>query len=155
MHNSAVNRHIKGNKHLDHVDHALGRPTFPLAETYRNHFATSDEQSAREMLATGWWCDMGEYPGGGRCLSVNDAGRAALADHLKQNTETLGRLFNVSWRDYDGGEYGGVVYAKTRAAAKYSYWIRSLDDHLSFGEFAKLATARLASVPGVSETKGE
>ncbi|MCL8000024.1 hypothetical protein M8994_17445 [Brucella sp. 21LCYQ03] len=40
--NPTVNRYLKV-KALDLIDHGLGRPTFPLQETYRNYFAIVDD----------------------------------------------------------------------------------------------------------------
>ena len=57
-----VNRYLK-DKAMDRIDHALGRPLNPLAETFRNHFAVEAEDTfAAEMRTSPHW-DGGDATG--------------------------------------------------------------------------------------------
>lgn len=80
--NPRVNRYLT-HPGLDDVDHALGRPKYPLRETYRNYYAIDpDTNQAEEMLATGWWDKGQKIPGELQMFHVNAAGKRALALYL-------------------------------------------------------------------------
>jgi pantothenate synthetase len=77
----SVNRYLD-DETFDDMDHALGRPVDPLADTYRNRYiAAIDSKQAQHMAASAHWLDHG-IQHGYHCFSVSDAGRAALRDHL-------------------------------------------------------------------------
>lgn len=79
--NPSVNRYLE-DKAMDHIDHALGRPFDPMAETYRSHFVC-DGALADEMAASPYWSEAKTLMGGQRAFLVTNAGREALAAHLK------------------------------------------------------------------------
>ncbi len=132
-----VNRSIKGNPALDAVDHALGRP-YRTDKTNRDHFATSDPDEIKEMIATGWWIDCGEKFET-RYLRVSDAGRKALAFELAK--PEYGRLFSITSKRYDGETF---VMAKSHSAAKYEAYVNA-DLDWSFMEYCKEISVRLAA----------
>lgn len=133
--NPKVNRYLT-DKAMDRIDHALGRPTFPLQETYRNHFATDvDSNRAKEFSRSLHWRKCGQN-GDMAFFAVTDLGRHALADHLKQLPDN--RIFVVSY-----WEWTKIVTAKSRAAARYDVF-REVSDcgDISFSEFLKVSSVR-------------
>ncbi|MBJ6722398.1 hypothetical protein I2750_19550 [Bacillus sp. PR5] len=133
--NPKVNRYLK-DKVIDLIDHALGRPTFPLAETYRNHFATdADSNLAKEFSKSLHWRKTGQN-GDMAFFAVTELGRHALADHLKQLPDN--KIFVVSY-----WEWTKIVTAKSRAAARYDVFLEVSDcGDISFGEFLKVSSVR-------------
>ncbi|WP_374413319.1 hypothetical protein [Novosphingobium colocasiae] len=127
-----VNRYLK-DKAMDHIDHALGRPVDPLAETYRNYFyVIGDTDLRRSMASCPHWesagkTDSGEY------FSVTDEGKSALAAHLKAIGDKH-RHWIVSYAGYEM-----EVVATTAAKARYSKWldISDTDDSLTFARFQR------------------
>ncbi|MFS2326343.1 hypothetical protein U2P60_13170 [Brucella sp. H1_1004] len=92
--NPKVNRYLK-DKALDLIDHALGRPTFPLKETHRNYFAIDAESNrAKEFSKSLHWSKSGQ-PGDMAFFALTELGRHALADHLKQLPNN--KIFVVSY----------------------------------------------------------
>lgn len=132
-----VNRCLK-DKAFDHIDHALGRPTWPLRESYRNGFMTEfDSEYGRAFRASPHWEAGPVIPGGLTCFQVTAAGRAALEAHLK----ALGvhKRFTVTF-----AEQSTVVSAETPAKARYSRWLDLCDllPDLTFGAFQRRSTVR-------------
>ncbi|WP_246668852.1 hypothetical protein [Agrobacterium rosae] len=127
---------------MDHIDHALGRPVDPMAESHRNHFATdADSEQAEAFAASPYWDTHGRTtPGQMAFFFVNRAGRQALKDHLKQIGDKH-RLFDVTYK----GMTQSVV-AETAAKAKYSLWVNISDCFcdLKFGQFARTVSVRLS-----------
>lgn len=139
MGDSSVNRYLE-DKAMDHIDHALGRPVDPLAETYRNYFyVVGDTDLRRHMAASPHWQSAGEVTGG-EYFIVTDAGRQALAEHLKAIGDKS-RRFIVSWGGYDM-----PTIAETASKAKYRKWldVSDTDDSLTFARFQRAAKVRLA-----------
>lgn len=136
---SQVNRYLE-DKAMDHIDHALGRPVDPTAETYRNYFyVIGDTDLRREMTASPHW--QGDGKGGdGEYFSVTDEGRATLAAHLKHIGDKH-RLWIVFYAGYEM-----ETVATTRGKARYSKWldIRDTDDSLTFGRFQRNSKVRAA-----------
>ncbi|WP_426235784.1 hypothetical protein [Pararhizobium sp. DWP1-1-3] len=135
--NPSVNRSLK-DKSMDHIDHALGRPIFPLQESYRNYFATdANGAQARSFSASLNWKKTGQRDDMA-FFSVTDLGRHTLVDHLK-TLEKPWKAFVVS---FDG--YTKIVPAQSRSAAKYSWWLEISDcwNDLRFIDFAKHARVR-------------
>ena len=133
--NPCINRWLC-DKAMDRIDHALGRPLYPLRETYRNRYATSgpDVEMFEGSLH---WEKIGRT---GRMVfyGVTAAGRQALADHLATLDEQW-RCFEIT---FDG--LTSFIPAKTAGKAKYSLWL-SISDcfaDLTFGEFCRAATCR-------------
>lgn len=134
-----VNRYLE-DKVMDHIDHALGRPVDPMSETYRNYFCVvGDTELRRHMAHSHHWRCTG-HTDDGAYFSVTDAGRQALADHLKAIGDK-NRRFIVSWGGYDM-----PTIAISAAKAKYSKWldISDIDDSLTFAKFQRTAKVRLA-----------
>lgn len=134
-----VNRYLK-DKSMDHIDHALGRPVDPRAETYRNYFYVIGETDLRrDMSASPHWQSNGTTADG-EYFSVTDEGRAALADHLKAIGDK-NRRWIVSYAGYQM-----EVVATTAAKARYSKWldISDTDDSLTFGRFQRSSKVRAA-----------
>ena len=133
--NPTVNRYLK-DKSLDLIDHALGRPTFPLNETYRNYFAIdADSDLAKKFSKSPNWQKSGQRDDMA-FFAVTDLGRHALADHLKQLPDN--KIFVVSY-----WEWTKIVTAKSRAAARYEVF-HSVSDcsDISFREFLKVSSVR-------------
>ena len=140
-----VNRTLE-DKHFDAIDHALGRPLDPLADTYRDHYclyADSPERSAFERSAH--WTS-GRNFCGEVLFKVTQAGRDALAAHLKSIADPW-RLYAVT---YDG--FTAHVSGKTHSDAKYSHYLDVADalSDLSFGEYLKGARCRLVPSTGAA-----
>jgi hypothetical protein len=134
-----VNRYLE-DKAMDHIDHALGRPVDPRAETHRNYFYVIGETDLRrEMASSPHWQSDGKTREG-EYFSVTAEGRAALAAHLKAVGDKH-RRWVVSYAGYQM-----EVVAISRAKARYSKWldISDVDDSLSFGEFQRNSKVRLA-----------
>lgn len=136
--NPSVNRHLV-DKPMDHIDHALGRPVDPMGATYRNRFVT-DGADADELSSSPHWAE-GRRCGEMRYFEVTQAGRQALADHLK----TIGdktRAFDVT---FDG--HTTRVPATTAAKARYALWLDISDcfSELTFADFCRRATVRRAA----------
>ena len=136
---SGVNRYLK-DKAMDHIDHALGRPVDPLEETYRNYFyVVGDTDLRKYMTGSPHWQSDGKVTGG-EYFSVTEAGKKALAAHLREIGDKH-RKFIVSWRGYDM-----PTIAETASKAKYNKWldVSDIDDSLTFAKFQKTAKVRLA-----------
>ncbi|GGB00004.1 hypothetical protein GCM10011491_30310 [Brucella endophytica] len=136
--NPKVNRYLK-DKAMDLIDHALGRPLFPLEKSYRNHFATeADGDLAKQFDASPFWRrsgrsdDMAFY-------SVTHEGREALAAHLKEVDPHKPYIV-----EFEG--FSSIAPAKSRSAARYAYYLRVSDacHDLSFSDFQRRATVRSA-----------
>ena len=139
-----VNRYLK-DKQMDHVDHALGRPVDPLADTLRDHFAVSCDAERDEFRALPFWRE-GKTMSGMTWFHVSDDGRRALASHLKEIGDQH-RLFEVL---YDPGGYETwpvPVAATSHSKARYSYYLDVSDcrPDLTYMEFCKDVSVRLAA----------
>ncbi len=135
-----VNRYLK-DRAMDRIDHALGRPLNPLSETYRDHYATdTDGAIAAEMRASPHWK-------GGKAIDrmaffyVSDAGRQALADHLKAIKDPH-KEYTVT---FDGIEIS--VVATSPGKARYSAYLSASDcnEDLTFRKFQSASTVRRAA----------
>lgn len=138
--NPPVNRYLK-NTAFDHIDHALGRPTWPLRESYRNYFATGmDGAQAQAFSASPYWALSG-VQGNMAYYHVTDAGRTALAAHLASPGSEW-RPYLVTYRGFER-----VVPAKSRSAARYRYFsaLREVVPDLRFVDFAADARVRVAA----------
>lgn len=133
-----VNRYLK-DKAMDRIDHALGRPVDPMAEGYRNYFATHEGQIADSFRASPNWQHDGAR-GSMLYFSVTSAGRRALHDHLREIGD-LHRQFAVEWAGLELS-----VVATTRGKAKYLAYLGAsdCDPDLTFKQFCAEARVRLA-----------
>ena len=124
---------------MDHIDHALGRPFDPMAESYRNRFATSGDRA--DMLAQSPHWEEFARMGDMRFFCVTEAGRAALAAHLK----TLPNQPHKYEVTFDGHKWFCV--ALSAGKAKYQQWLSVGDcaPDLSFFDFCKSAKVRRAA----------
>lgn len=141
MNNPRVNRYLK-DKAMDHIDHALGRPVDPMGETYRNHFATgADGKDAKQFTASPNWKKVGQRDDMA-FFAVTDAGRKALADHLKKIGDPW-KAYEVSFNGYTS-----IVSAKSSGNAKYQKYLDVSDcySELKFVDFARQAKVRKAAV---------
>jgi len=136
---SQVNRYLE-NKAMDHIDHALGRPVDPRAETYRNYFYVIGDTDLRRSMASSPHWESSGTTGEGEYFSVTDEGRAALADHLKSIGDKH-RRWIVSYAGYEM-----EVVATSKAKARYSKWlsVSDVNDSLTFGEFQRNSKVRAA-----------
>lgn len=137
--NPPVNRCLK-DKAMDHIDHALGRPAWPLRESYRNYFATeADGPDGRSFAGSPYWERGGTSPGGLTSFYVTQAGREALAKHLSEIDAD--RVYLVT---YEGFET--IVPAASPAKARYNKWLdlRDVLPDLPFLDFSRDARVRLA-----------
>lgn len=138
MDNPTINRYLT-DKALDRMDHALGRPMWPLKETYRNHYAIGIESM---MAAEFAWSPHWNFDGVSDCgmayFSVTDAGRQALAAWLKEHDPH--RAYQIT---FEGHSW--VVPAKSRGKAKYEAWLKISDSwsELTFGQFLRDARVRV------------
>ncbi len=134
--------HLKINRHLadeamNAIDHALGRPLDPLAETYRNYYAAPVDLAA-EFARTPHW-EVGPPMTGGLipCV-VTDGGRRALADHLVE----IGDAHRAYAITFDGHTI--TVVGTSASKARYSYFldIRDCVPGITFGEFCRRSRVR-------------
>lgn len=138
--NPTVDRYLT-DKAMDHIDHALGRPIWPLRETSRDYFAThAGSRLARAFDASEHWSLSG-VTGEMAYYIVTDAGRNALAAHLS----SLDRQ-DYAWSvTFEG--HTTVVPAETAGKAKYHHWLRVSDcwSELTFAAFCRGARVRRAA----------
>lgn len=139
LENPIVNRYL-ADKDMDRIDHALGRPVWPLRKSYRDYFATRrDSDQAKDFDASPHWqkrnvCgDMAFY-------AVTEAGRAALADHLA-SLDVQHRAYEVTFEGHST-----LIAAKDRNAARYKHFLNISDclPDLTFGVFIRKASVRCA-----------
>ena len=132
-----VNRYL-ADRDMDRIDHALGRPCDPMAETYRNHYATDmDHDLATRMAADPCW-HMGPRVGNMVFFHVTDHGRRALKTHLRDIGDAH-RLYDVSLDDYPPRQ----IAATSRSKARYDAWLKA-DLDMPFGEFCKRSRVTLS-----------
>lgn len=138
MNNPSVNRYLD-DKSIDHIDHALGRPIFPLLESHRNYFAIGPGKLADEFSASPNWKKIGQRDDMAY-FAVTDVGRKTLSDYLA----TLEKPWKAFVVEFDG--YSSIVPAKTRAAARYRKYLDISDSwsELGFGDFMKRSRVRAA-----------
>ena len=125
---------------MDNIDHALGRPLDPLADTYRNCFATDDQALADAFMASPHWVKTASN-GAMSYFGVTKAGRLALASYLK-DVGSKHRLYRI-W--LNGVEMSPVV-ATSPAKARYMKFL-DFDDDRTFGEFCRCTRVRLEQGP--------
>ncbi len=132
-----INRGL-ADKSMDNIDHALGRPLNPLAETYRNYFATSGAL-ADEMAASPFWLE-GQRSEKMRFFAVTSEGRKALAAHLREIGDKH-RAYEIT---FDG--HARTVIAASRSKARYSDFLDVCEvcPDLKFKEYSKRASVRVA-----------
>lgn len=146
--NPSVNRYLK-DKSFDLIDHALGRPAVPEADTYRNYFAIdADSDIARAFSVSPYWHTRGSRDGM-TYFHVTKEGRAALAQHLHEIGDRT-RLYAVT---FDG--YTSTVPAKSHGAANYVHYLNVSDLRcdLTFSNYCRSARVRLAPPPPASTTR--
>jgi hypothetical protein len=137
---NTVNRSL-ADKHFDKIDHALGRPLDPVAETYRNHYAITDTSpQTAEFRASPHWDEAPRSDVFNRMIFfyVNAEGRQALAAHLRKIGDPH-RAFEVI---FDG--HPCTVVAKTHGEARYLAYLRTSDgwSELTFLEFQKRSSVK-------------
>jgi len=137
---ATADRYLK-DKSFDRIDHALGRPVDPMAETYRDYFAVNAGSSMVAAFDASPHWRRGDDGGGVVFFHVTDEGRKALAVHLK----TVGdpwRAYEVTFKGFTD-----LVTGKSHGDAKYSHFldVSDCDPDLTFGEYLKGARVRLAS----------
>lgn len=138
--NPTVDRDL-ADKAMDHIDHALGRPVWPLRESYRNYFATdAGGELAASFDASEHW-HLNGVSGDMAYYAVTDAGRAALAAHMA----SLVRQHHAWSVTFEG--HTTVVPAETAGKAKYCHWLRVSDcwADLTFAAFCRDARVRRAA----------
>lgn len=126
-------------KRMDALDHALGRPT-NTHDTNRNFFgveAGCDDADA--MKADPYWIHTRDFMGTSG-FAVSAEGKAALQKYLRANW-TPPKSYNVTW-----GESTRNIIAQKASAAKYRAWLEMDFTDLTFGEYVKNATARVAHI---------
>lgn len=133
-----VNRYLK-DKAMNRIDHALGQPLDPMAESYRNYFATDAGSSEAAQFAASPHWDQGVTRGDMVWFHVSDAGRRALRDHLREVGDKH-RLYTVSWDGFDMPQI-----ATSHSKAKYAKWQDISDSYdIPFTAFLTSARVRLA-----------
>lgn len=125
---------------MDRLDHALGRPLDPIAESYRNFYAISGS-IADALAASSCWVETKGPPSSLRYFSVTAVGRERLASHLREIGDPH-RAFSVTFNGYTR-----TVIAKTRDKAKYSAFLDASDvmPDLTFGDFCRRVSVRRAA----------
>ncbi len=137
--NPSVNRYLK-DKAFDQMDHALGRPVDPLRESFRNYYAIGNNAPQAKVFASSpFWALDGTTACGMSYFSVTNAGRKALAAHLK----TLEEQWRAYLVTYDG--FSDIVAATSHAKAKYRKYLDVSDAFcdLTFKDFSASARVRL------------
>lgn len=132
-----VNRSL-ADKRMDNIDHALGRPLDPTAETYRNFYATS-APLADEMAASPFWIE-GRPGKDMRYFAVTDAGRKALAAHLRKIGDPH-RAYAVT---FDGHEQSVVAASASKARYDYFLTLRDVMPDLTFKNYCRRVSVRLS-----------
>lgn len=137
MHTPTVNRYLK-DKAMDRIDHALGRPVDPMGKTYRDHYATDSAERIAELTASPYWKPGGQA-GGMQFFYVTQAGREALAVHLREIGDPH-RAYSVR---FEGDEW--TLAGKSRGKARYRAYLDISDRYpdMTFGEFCRRASVRL------------
>ena len=137
--NPSVNRALD-NEAMDHIDHALGRPLFPLQETFRNFFATEVGGPLALSLSISPHWRLAGVREGMACYVVTDAGRRALATHIEASNGF--RAFDVHWRGHSRR-----IPAETASKARYKYYLmlKEVCPDLGFSEFCSAAHVRRAA----------
>lgn len=140
--NPSVDRYLN-DKAMDHIDHALGRPIWPLKETRRNYFATeTDSGEAKAFDASPNWA-LSSVDGRMAYYSVTCAGRRALVDHLASlpDAEQF-KAFVVSFKRQDT-----IIPALTAEAAleKVYNQVSEFWSELTRSRFYRSARVRLAA----------
>lgn len=138
--NPPVNRYL-ADKTFDHIDHAIGRPMWPLRESHRNYFATDEDSSHAKAFAASPHWELSGVQNGMAYYHVTDAGRAALASHLAEIGSEW-RPYLVTYRGFER-----TVPAKSPSQARYKYYadLRDVAPDLEFVDFAGEARVRLAA----------
>jgi hypothetical protein len=129
--NPSVNRSLD-DEHFDHIDHALGRPAFPLQQSHRNYFAIGAGDLASRFAASHHW-KLGGKPGDMLFFHVTPEGRQALADYLaKARPDEL--PYRVRWLSFSR-----IVVARSPSAARADYYrtLRDVMPDLGFLEFCR------------------
>ena len=130
------NRNLNDSR-IDALDHALGRPTNPLAECSRNFFGVSvGSDQAAKMKADPYWTHTRDFMGTSG-FSVSPDGKKALYYYLKSNWIPPKR-YDVTWNGSTRN-----VSADKPSKAKYTAWL-DMDIDLPFGEYVRTASARVA-----------
>lgn len=129
-----INRSLS-DKAMDRLDHALGRPLDPLGDTHRNFYSTGGAL-ADEMGASPYWDESPSASSRLRYFHASDAGRAALAAHLREIGDQH-RAFTVTYMGHPR-----VVIATTRDKAKYSHFLDISDvlPDLTFADYCRRTT---------------
>jgi hypothetical protein len=124
---------------MDRIDHALGRPLDPMAETYRNHYAAGGVPHADELAASPHWKEARPMPHNQRIFVVTDDGRRALAEHLR----AIGDPHRAYVVAIDGAER--TVIATSRSKARYRAYLDLKDiwQDLTFRQFCSRVSVRL------------
>ncbi|WP_315920374.1 hypothetical protein [Mesorhizobium sp. SP-1A] len=139
--NPTVNRYL-ADKAMDRIDHALGRPIWPLRETYRNHYATDATGTlAIDFASSPLWERVGRS-GDMAFFAVTNAGRTALARYLESlDVGERHRAYIVTYEGHDR-----IVPAKSAGNARYSEFltIRDCFSELTFAEFVRASRVRVA-----------
>jgi len=139
--NPPVNRYL-ADKAMDRIDHALGRPIWPLRETYRNHYATDATGTlAIDFAYSAHWEQIGQS-GTMAFFAVTELGRKALAAYLE--TLDAKERFRPYVVAYEGHER--IVPAKSAGNARYSEFltVRDCFSKLTFAEFIRASSVRAA-----------
>jgi len=125
---------------MDRIDHALGRPLDPLGWTSREYYAAEPGEAAA-MCASPYWHRSAQLLDGLTVFTVTDAGRRALADHLRSIGDKH-RAFDLTFN----GHIARVV-GTSSAKARYDYFchIRDCCPDLTFVEFLRRSSIRRAA----------
>jgi hypothetical protein len=141
--NLLINRAL-GDRHMDDLDHALGRPAFPMLDGSRNHFAVDQSSPAAvAMLESPCWAHSGARFGMDY-FSVTPEGRAALDRYLDHSGLRYGapnlRPYKVTYAGHER-----TVIASSPSRAKYQYFCQ-VSDLISarFIELARQLKVKLA-----------
>lgn len=139
--NRSVNRYL-ADKAMDRIDHALGRPLWPLRESYRNHYAIDLDAPGRTEFeaSSNWVLTAAAVSSNLAIYSVTPAGREALDRYLRETSKVCGWLVQF-------GGYSCVVPAESAAKARYSYYLEVSDSRseLRFGDFVRQTSVRRAA----------
>lgn len=129
--NPSVNRSLD-DEHFDDIDHALGRPAFPLRTSYRNYFAVAAGDRARRMAVSYHW-ELGGKQGDMLFFHVTSDGRQALADYLVKERPNE-QPYRVHWL-----HFSRIVVARSRSAARAAYYsaLRDVMPDLGFVDFCR------------------
>ena len=127
---------------MDDVHHALGRPKGPWTEPYRNFYTlgAADPRVPAFEASPLWGSGRPFNEGRDLAFGVTQAGKDALWQWLADKRRAKGMRRYFVTVDVDGHSGRADIIAKSRAAARYDYFLHLKDSGWcdEFAQFLRL-----------------